>query len=90
MKNQKEFYDIYDLSEAIYLNNSFVEPGDSFCIATKLYNAGYRKQSNDVVEVVRCKDCKHLLVDGFCFKNISGVGYKKPSQDDFCSSGETK
>ena len=24
-----------------------------------LYNAGYRKQSEKTVEVVRCKDCKH-------------------------------
>ena len=27
-------------------------------IAQTLYNAGYRKQKEDTVEVVRCKDCK--------------------------------
>lgn len=45
----------------------------------------------DVVPVVRCKNCKHLTEDGICRKNIRGVGgYKKPSPDDFCSSGERK
>jgi hypothetical protein len=27
-------------------------------VAEYLYNAGYRKQKEDAVEVVRCKDCK--------------------------------
>jgi hypothetical protein len=44
----------------------------------------------DVVPVVRCKNCKHLTEDGLCFRNIGGVGYKKASQDDFCSYGERK
>lgn len=50
----------------------------------------------DVVEVVRCKDCKHYL-DGCCYVsnhtnkgcyprvNIHSRGY-----DDFCSFGERK
>jgi hypothetical protein len=32
----------------------------SYTISEKLYNAGYRKQS----EVVRCKDCEHFYQDG--------------------------
>lgn len=49
------------------------------------------KPAADVVPVVRCKNCKHLTEDGFCFKNINGVGgYKKPNPDDFCSYGERK
>ena len=44
MENQKEFYDIYDLSEAIYVNIRVVEWEDSFGIAKQLYNAGFRKQ----------------------------------------------
>lgn len=41
--------------------------------------------------VIPCKECKHLTEDGFCFKNINGVGgYKKPNPDDFCSYGELK
>lgn len=50
----------------------------------------YIKRS-DVVEVVRCKDCKHLTDDGFCWENIHAVvGYKIPNPDDFCSFGERK
>lgn len=45
----------------------------------------------DAVEVIRCKDCKHLTEDGFCWENINGcVGYKVPASDDFCSYGERK
>ena len=38
----------------------------------------------DVVEVVRCKDCKHYL---FCCRTIR-TGGNRP--DDFCSYGERK
>jgi hypothetical protein len=48
------------------------------------------KTAADYAPVVRCKDCKHLTEDGVCFKNINGVGYKKPRQDDFCSYGERR
>lgn len=44
----------------------------------------------DVVPGVKCKNCKHLTEDGLCFKNIGGVGYKKPSKNDFCSYGRRK
>ena len=37
--------------------------------------------SNDVVPVVRCKDCKTYKTDYMCF-------FRKP--DDFCSYGERK
>lgn len=30
----------------------------AYYYARNLYNAGYRKQSENVVEVVRCRDCK--------------------------------
>lgn len=29
--------------------------------AERLYKEGYRKQSEDMVEVVRCKDCAHYV-----------------------------
>lgn len=32
--------------------------GDAWRISNALYNAGCRKQKEDTVEVVRCKDCK--------------------------------
>lgn len=42
----------------------------------------------DVVEVVRCRECKHMMPDGRCFEfaddNI------RPSASDFCSYGERK
>lgn len=45
----------------------------------------------DAVEVVRCKECKHLTADGLCWEKIRGsVGYKEISLDDFCSYGERK
>ncbi len=31
--------------------------------ATALYNAGYRKQSENTVKVVRCKDCKYNVAN---------------------------
>lgn len=41
--------------------------------------------SADVVEVVRCGECKHLMTDGRCYEfaddNI------KPSASDYCSYG---
>jgi hypothetical protein len=44
----------------------------------------------DFVEVIRCGKCRFRNTDGFCFKNINGVGYKKVSADDYCSYGKTK
>ena len=48
----------------------------------------YIKRS-DVVEVVRCKDCKYLMFSdcyGECKRNHLGI--VRP--DDFCSFGERK
>lgn len=57
------------------------------------------QKENDVVEVVRCKDCKYykesplLAPNRFCFrlrgKDGEPVGYNF-SGDDFCSRGERK
>ena len=61
--------------------------------AQVLYNAGYRKQSEDTVEVVRCKDCRH------CKFNSCSETYKcdrrvyfteTVAEDGFCSYGERK
>jgi hypothetical protein len=43
----------------------------------------------DVVEVVRCKDCKHLMFSdcyGECSKAYLGI----VSPNDYCSNGERK
>ena len=52
----------------------------------------------DVVEVVRCKDCKHYRnhPNGLCYAHSEpyGTGYKGETicvePDDFCSYGERK
>ena len=42
----------------------------------------------DAVEVVRCKDCKHLTNDGFC----SGRGWPMQlvPEDGYCDKGEKR
>ena len=46
---------------------------------------------DDVVKVVRCKDCKHygrnLENDTYC-SSVNGM--TDPEEDDFCSYGEPK
>ena len=46
---------------------------------------------NDVVPVVRCKDCKNL---GYTFENDTyckcPCGLSDPEENDFCSLGERK
>ena len=61
--------------------------------ARAFYEEGYRTAINNpnMVEVVRCKDCKHwqVSVDGihtWCSKRVSMATNK----DDFCSYGERK
>lgn len=40
---------------------------------------------NNIVTVVRCKDCKHILPKGFCHKHS-----RKVTDDWFCADGERK
>ena len=42
----------------------------------------------DVVEVVRCKDCKWWHTEGCVFRKDAVEGL--PTADDFCSHGERK
>jgi hypothetical protein len=62
-------------------------------IACSLYNKGYRKQSENMVEVVRCKDCKHYCLSDFRKPNeprwceLSRDGEEYPKPNDFCSRG---
>ena len=46
--------------------------------------AGYIPPNEDVVEVVRCKDCKHLYQDNECPLRLWFVH----TENDFCSYGE--
>ena len=40
----------------------------------------------DVVPVVRCGECKHMMADGQCKEFADG----RPSATDFCSYGERR
>ena len=58
--------------------------------AEKLYDAGYRKQRKNTVNVVKCKGCRHSAltsIDGviYCFKK-----YETVKCEDYCSCGEPK
>ena len=46
------------------------------------------KPADDVVEVVRCKDCKWWHTDGCAFRKDAVKDL--PAADDFCSHGERK
>ena len=53
---------------------------------TRLTIAIDRVPSADVVQVVRCKDCKHLYKDGECPLRT----WFTHDEDDYCSYGERK
>lgn len=65
----------------------FEQPSEIY--AAELYNAGYRKQSENTVEIVRCKECRN------CEKVPSILGTvlycnewcKDVAEDTFCSFG---
>lgn len=61
--------------------------------ARAFYEEGYRAAMNrsDMVEVVRCKDCKHCLpVSMHCIRTTAANKYPKMKADDFCSYGERR
>ena len=44
--------------------------------------------SADVVEVVRCGDCKHRFLNHKCLNQNSGYYERERNSNDFCSYGE--
>lgn len=64
--------------------------------AGDVYAAGYRKKSENMVEVVRCKDCAHFQMvnsRAMCSLNakkegILWLGLKATADDGFCHHGE--
>lgn len=43
-----------------------------------------------VVIPVRCANCKHRTAEGFCYKDVEGVSYKKTHEKGYCDKGEPK
>lgn len=56
------------------------------------YGIGFaEKKRDDLVEVVRCKDCKHYIVEGITTQYGWCHEYKHSvNEDDYCSYGERK
>lgn len=59
-----------------------------------LYKMGYRKQSENTVEVVRCKDCRWFQRENWDGEILYGCdcssGMNDITPDDYCSCGEPK
>lgn len=56
---------------------------DALYKATDIYNIIKSAPIADVVEVVRCKDCKY-------WQECRWGNYETPDPDDYCSYGELK
>ena len=65
------------------------DEGNVFVALEDVKRAIAQTPDADVVEVVMCGKCKQNI-DGFCYKGISSLGYKKVEDDHFCSYGERK
>lgn len=75
-----------------FLNCAPCDKCRAYIYSEQLYNAGYRKQSGDMVEVVRCKDCA-LRYTGDCAsmqEDDTDMYFRLCDDDDFCSSGVRK
>lgn len=74
---QSHCVDVWD-----YDNDDFMQPNPIETLADYLIK-------NDVVPVVHCKDCKHLMFSdcyGECSRSYMGI----VSPNDYCSYGERK
>ena len=108
MKNQ--FEDITEVERMAYeMERLFIEAEHkqpfpkkhpSIIKAEALYNAGYRKQSENTVEVVRCKNCEYWTEVSFdaitewhwgeCRKPLGEYRDCDTAEHDFCSYGKAK
>ena len=85
---------INDMSEIITKTCEKKKFIGSYTIATVLYNAGYRKQSENTVEVVRCKDCEYYKQNPYSLDKemmcMCWADWLPTDADDFCSYGKMK
>ena len=87
----KQFYNYYDCVNEFTSKNGY--RGDTLMdyeVADMIYNCIENAPTVDAMEVVRCKDCRHLgfkgLCDGVCNRKMVGI----VNPDDFCSYGERR
>ena len=80
----KKYIDAEGVMRACY--DSFLKTGNK--AYREIFALVEAVPAEDVQEVVRCGECKHLMQDGRCYEfaddNI------KPSASDYCSYGERK
>lgn len=83
-KNHEEMADeqIVEMAAVIYTGG--VLGKTAVDIAKILYAKCYRKQSDDTVEVVRCKDCGHK---GSAFCMAGDFPLTKENENCYCSYG---
>ena len=77
-----------DNAEHCVCCGAVIPEGRQVCIICGL-KTNYKQSTSDVVEVVHCKNCKHLMFSDFygeCSKGYMGI----VSPDDYCSRGERK
>ena len=89
MSREKQIIEIKECIDSVYGADCAYFDVDGFAIANKIYNAGYRKQSDNTVEVVRCKDCV------FCEEGQGASIYcrlhdTRFERNGFCSYGKMK
>lgn len=65
------------------------EPGLNKAIAPMLAEE-LKRYMPDLVEVVRCQDCRWWYDDGYCNKWDNGPGHPEVWGNDFCSFGERR
>ena len=54
------------------------------------YGVCFGEKKKDLVEVIRCKDCKHYIAR-YCTRDINGrTNMFLMNENDFCSYGERK
>lgn len=77
--NKKKKYSFQTQGEPFPKSEWFIKADDLYLAPTA-----------DVVEVVRCKDCKHRVLPSKMCMHPKAIGWDaiEPEDDDFCSYGE--
>lgn len=94
MSREKQmFEDLVEIFDEEYEKRRLITPQNT---AEKMTAKGYVKQSENTIEVVRCKDCKHYKPQTLSKRWENKTKYccrgttVKVKDNDFCSYGEPK